>query len=303
MTTNPRPILCDTDSEIQNTETDGEQFFKHNEPFESIPDFTDTSTNINIVKNKNDDKQMIVNEMIYNFDQNDNSENKNDDITKIKFSSMIGEMRVDILSLVNLIGVLNKNVTSNNDEIQNLKKEIQRVITDNVSLKEKIARLKDDQMCMRDTYDALFLALEKKQTTITEEITEKTKTKLPGVTKIVKKNDQDDEKNEFNDALMEKRTKFKVVPTRTRVGNDMFGAHVEINEEPPLSNTTRQIMRKENIDNASKKTKDTSQIRGARMGLLDLDTEQTLTTSSSSAAKNAKSKPRPYNNHTSTRRK
>ncbi len=329
MTTNPRPILCDTDSEIQNTtDTNAEHFFKHNELFESIPDFTDSndntnisksnSTKLNVTKLNNSDKQTI-DEMIYHFHPENDNENENNDLdntidfsTKNKFSSLIGEMRVDILSLVNLIGVLNKNVTSNNEEIQNLKKEINRLVAENVFVKEKMIRLKDDQINMRDNndskFDTLILSLEKKQS-IVDHSTNNQSTNNQSSNKIVKKNDidnQENEKNVFNDALMEKRAnKFKVVPTRTRVGNDMFGTKVETKEEPPLSNTTRQIMRKENIDNALKKTKDTSQIRGARMGLLDTshsDSDQTLTVSSS-APKNAKPNPKPNTNRVSTRRK
>jgi hypothetical protein len=77
---------------------------------------------------------------------------------------------------------------------------------------------------------------------------------------------KDNEKNEFNDALMEKRAnRFKVVPIRTRTGNDMFGTQAETKEELLVSNTTRQTMRQENLDNESKK-KDTAQTRSSRIG-------------------------------------
>lgn len=320
MATNPRPILCDTDSEIQKT-TECEQFFKQNDSFASIPDFSDSNNNMkqNTVKQKVTDKQ-LVDDMIYKFDtmdDNNDPDNVVEYITKNKFSTLIGEMRVDILSLVNLIGVLNKNVTLNNEEIQNLKKEVQKLVTENVSLKEKFVRLRDDQVNMRDVYDSKIDAISlvsKKQINMTNQDI-----------RVVKKNDESqqnyevnvnnknetntketnaketDDKNEFNDSLMEKRiNKFKVVPGRTRTGTDMFGAQVETKEELPLSNTTRQIMRKENVDNALKKTKDTSQIRGARLGLLS-ESEKSQT-SSTAPTKNVKTNQKQTSNRVSARR-
>ena len=321
MTANPRPILCDTDSEIQNTtDSNTDQIFKHNEPFESIPDFTDSNDNKNVSFPKNEGKQKLINrkqseknivdEMIHNFDQqnnyqdNDNNDNDTNNmveyITKNKFSSLIGEMRVDILSLVNLIGVLNKNMTLNNEEIQNLKKEVNKLVTENIFLKEKVVRLKDDQINMRDAYDeTLFSSCEKK-------VIKKDDRGSKQIEEIENnennENNEKNEKNEFNDALMEKRAnRFKVVPVRTRTGNDMFGTHVETKEELPLSNTTRQIMRKETVDNTLKKAKNSSQIRGARMGLLS-DSDQMLT-SSQPAIKNSKTNQKQSTIRVSTRKK
>lgn len=282
----PRPILCDTDSEIQNatdTNTNVDNFFRQDE---TIPDFTDSNVNakLNSVRGDNTDDQTI-DQMISKCQPENEIYDNDEDNTSItkKFSSLIGEMRVDILSLVNLIGVLNNNVTSNNNDIQYMKKEMNKLITDNVSLREKIVRLKDDQISIRDAYDARFETL--KQSIPTNQTQDIKIIKKNDTNNETKDNEKNNEKNEFNDALMEKRAnKFKVVPTRTRVGNDMFGTAIETKEELLLNNSTRRIMRKENVDNMQKKTKDSSQIRSARLGL-NHESDQDLTLTPSTAKK------------------
>lgn len=65
-------------------------------------------------------------------------------ITKSKFSTLFGEMRVDILSMINLLSVLNKNATSANEEIQKLKRDLCNLVNENNNLKEKVAKTKDE---------------------------------------------------------------------------------------------------------------------------------------------------------------
>lgn len=60
-------------------------------------------------------------------------------ITKSKFSTIIGEMRVDFLSVVNLIDVMNKSISTENEEITNIKKEIYKVESENRQLRTLIS--------------------------------------------------------------------------------------------------------------------------------------------------------------------
>lgn len=65
-------------------------------------------------------------------------------ITKSKFSTLIGEMRVDILSMINLLSMLNKNASASNEEIQNIKRDICNLVNENTKLKEKVTKTKED---------------------------------------------------------------------------------------------------------------------------------------------------------------
>lgn len=65
-------------------------------------------------------------------------------ITKSKFSTLIGEMRVDILSMINLLSMMSKDSSASNEEIQNIKRDICNIINENTKLKDKVTKTKDD---------------------------------------------------------------------------------------------------------------------------------------------------------------
>lgn len=104
--------------------------------------------------NKNTDNNMILStemsvqeydeSVSYDHRNNPNNTHMNDYVTKKKFTSLIGEMRLDILSMVNLLSVWNKNVATTNEEIQNLRKDIVKLVNDNDNLKDRINRISED---------------------------------------------------------------------------------------------------------------------------------------------------------------
>lgn len=103
-----------------------------------------------------------------------NIDNNSDDtkkyITMEEFSTLIGEMRVDILALVNLVGVLNKSITNNNEELKNIKSDVCKLVDENNLLKGRITKLKEegdrryDTMCK--TYDTHIEDLQRSMGTI-----------------------------------------------------------------------------------------------------------------------------------------
>jgi hypothetical protein len=173
-----KPVLCESESEtntIQSeTETPDTQI-KHQKIFRQadasfIPDFSDQQTISSVeIKTPSDniqyhcitthgDKEQnnpiyqpeTIENIIRKLDvreesivTNTSDENK-EYITKSKFSTLIGEMRVDILSMINLLSMLNKNATSSNDEIQSIKRDICSLVSENNKLKDKIKKIRDD---------------------------------------------------------------------------------------------------------------------------------------------------------------
>lgn len=133
----------------------------------STPNFVSTNTSINHPNNAHDANINTIShtyrpDLIKNIIQKlDNfndvqvtkiADDNNEYITKENFAILLGEMRVDILTLVNLLSVLNKNITINNDELQNIKRDVYKLTDENVILKDKIIKMKDD---MGKEYDTI----------------------------------------------------------------------------------------------------------------------------------------------------
>ena len=65
-------------------------------------------------------------------------------LTVNNFSTLIGDMRVDILSMCNLLDMMNKNSTTTDEEIQNIKKDMCNLMNENNKLKERITKIKKE---------------------------------------------------------------------------------------------------------------------------------------------------------------
>jgi hypothetical protein len=210
-------------------------------------------------------------------------------VTKENFCAMIGEMRVDILSLVNLAGMLNKNVTNQSEETANIKKDINRLNIEIAMLKEKLTKQKEENerrynnFC--NTCDAKFDDLSQKlqhrlKVIETSETSDDTRQPIKVMKKMHKNLDvvsegseetNEKKQNVFNDSNMDKNAnKFKIVNARTKmIGADMFGQTKAPDEENIFTN--RQIMRKDTHDDKIKKTNETKSIRASRLGLNAVD--------------------------------
>lgn len=197
------PTICDTDSDMSNLTNMTNQtsqsnstsgfsnsiFRQYEIPIPNIPnistikhetDNTDETDNVyhciatkgtkprmeSVVKNE------TISKIVDRLDGANNGFNQtsSDDITeyvtKAKFSALIGDMRVDLLSIIDLVRVLNKNLSIDNTEIQNVKKDVCKLIQENIQLKERYAEFKKEANRRHDilvkTYDAKFDELNKR---------------------------------------------------------------------------------------------------------------------------------------------
>ena len=282
-----KPILCETESEsnIMNSESENNEncrqdkkIFRKNDIH--IPDISEESVSIVEIISPSDDieyhciatrdatqcvqvcKPETIDNIIRKLDvPNTNVVNFPDDnkeyITKSKFSALIGDMRVDILSMINLLSMLNKNASASNEEIQNIKKDICNIIDENTKLKEKIANMKEDNyMCKQDI----------RVTRLSKNINL--------VHDSEQNNSEDDNKkiciNSITDSHMDKNiSKYKVVPSRSkRSGSDNFGMTVkQVPEDPIFSSNFRQVMRREILENKVKTIPDSKTSRANRLNL------------------------------------
>jgi len=230
-----------------------------------------------------------------------------DYVTKERFSSLIGDMRVDMLALVKLVDSMRKNETNITEEIRNLKKDMSKLVTENTQLKERMNRLKVDG-------DNKYQSLSQMVTTRFDDVAQKTgQQKTPDTTlqtfgdlntqsiKVVRRSSEkaDDtahsksiqvdktesgeveKQNVFTDSNMDKRaSKFKVVPPRSKkMGYDTFEnkkgeifnkigkAEKEDEEDIMIIDTTRQVIRKDTYDSNEKKNKSSKSVRAKRLGL------------------------------------
>ncbi|VBB17868.1 hypothetical protein YASMINEVIRUS_331 [Yasminevirus sp. GU-2018] len=212
-------------------------------------------------------------------------------VTKSRFSTLIGDMRVDLLSLISLVNVLSKNSTANDSEMQNIKRDICRLVDENTQLKERLARLREEGDRRYDTmcklYDSKIEELQRRVGS------SERSTDVPVLVegsrgssniRVVRKprtqqrddlestddtNDSVDSVPKFVDSQAEKRaTKFKVSQPRTRTGaNDVFGTVVEKPEEPIMSGAFRQTARKDVVETKVKQVTDSKTARANRLGL------------------------------------
>jgi hypothetical protein len=289
------------------TETVPQQIFRQHENM--IPDFTEnpsvsdvnietpseensyhciTTKNKQVVKGKNVVKPETIAEMVrklddvshVNADDQDNLDVENKEfVTKEKLSVMIGDFRVDVLSMCNLIGCLNNNVTACDNEISRLKQDIIKLVNDNKSLKQKLLRVKEDNdkryARMVEKYDENFDNLVKRLN------------KLEGInpntissSRVRNTNRSNKDNVEQNlgliDSQIDKRVnKFKVVPRRSlKSGRDNFGSVQRDQKETIHLPSTRQVSRKNNLNNTSKKPKNTRQYRINRLGLQDMYSDE-----------------------------
>lgn len=308
---NLQPILCDTDSseqiDAEDVETMHHQIFSRDrQNYMDIPDFSEHFTSVQnnddrddyhcVLNKQNRNVQVCRPETIDNIikkldmTMNENTDNDTEYITHDKVSSLIGDMRVDILSLVKLVVSLNKSVTSENEESQNIKRDVCKLVNENIRLREKITKQKEetdrryDHMCQ--TYDRklnlLFskLKLNDDQNCDNNNCDNKNNDEIPEHNiRVVRKSQHvtsventKTPSNIFNDSQMDKKTsKFKVVPVRTKkTGGDNFGRNNEPEDnEIVFTSVTRHALRRDQHDNGKKEKEiaDTRQSRVSRFGL------------------------------------
>lgn len=225
---NPTPILCDTES--LNTVSDNFKNESSQEPVEkkqhqsinsklkSLNGEASTSLTIAKISEKFNKTNNIVDE---NANEKSNDEKFNNFKTTI--TSLVGDMRVDILALVNLISVLNKNVVSESAELANIKKELKSVAVENAELKEKLNTLLANNASEQSPVSQ---QTQQSQQMSSEPIADK------------------------------QNNKIKIVPAKKK--------------DTSLGMSSRQVLRREALENNNKKvelTKDSKSIRASRLGL------------------------------------
>ena len=113
--------------------------------------------------NKQQNYPETIGKIIQNLDNfSDNTLNTDDNkeyVTNGKFSTLISEIKVDILSMVNLLDALNESVNNNNIEINSIKRDIRTLINENVQLKKKLRKNKEESDKM---YNSLCIAFDVK---------------------------------------------------------------------------------------------------------------------------------------------
>ncbi len=291
-----KAILCNTDSELHKDSENHESSSTESNPIPRVENKTYVSTfSENIIsspKNEEYSKSESIDTIVRNLDNNVIECDNMEYVTKSKFSTLISEMRVDILSLVNLLAVLNKTLTSTNEEIDNMKKDICKLVSENTYLKENLSKQREDiekinnfdshdhsnadNVSFREPEFYQNIKVVKKNTPINTQIIRKSSNDNTFAIdeanlrdEAIRREDEaiDNKPNVLIDSFMEKRSsKFKHVPIKKRTDIDAYGSKVEENDEQIFNNNSRQILRRENYDNALK-TKDTKQTRPIRLGL------------------------------------
>lgn len=241
----------------------------------------------------------------------DTTNDENEYVTKAKFSTLIGDMRVDILALINLLSTLNKNLSNESEEIQNLKKDMIKLVTENSSLRERLNKLKEDgdtrynNTCQQydkkieelnsrlnkcEKYTTLNVTdsntknirvVKKTQQYVSEdsysENESKNESKNESINHELNRNEQPRSvSNSITDSNMEQKlSKFKTTPARSRSGAiDKFGANEEDIQQPIITNATRQVNRSDAVENQVKITTNTKQSRANRLGLNTIHSEK-----------------------------
>jgi len=256
-----KAILCNTESPVDTeSESTAHKLFKtNNDTSTNIPDYSDKDTqSYHCVKTKNNDSNQVgcknetIDNIIKKLDMKEletsDMTNQKEYITKSKLTTLLGEVRVDILSLVNIVDMLNKNVKQENEEITKIKSDICKLVTENNLLKERLSLLKEKS------------GTQTSQQTQGQE-TEHNNRELKLTKNITKQNDII-ETNIFTDSQMGSRaTRFKIVPNRTkRNTSDQFGSTIQNKEEQQMP--SRQAMRREitTIDINTNKQKSTNNL-------------------------------------------
>ena len=246
---NLKPVLCNTESDIDAILTESSIDTRTNQCHTSTTYKECTNDTINKLISKLDiteeDTTNTSSESSINCSDSNIKYTANDDdgeyITKSKFSALIGEMRVDILSMINLLSVLNKNSTILNEEIKQIKRDLYDVIDENRELKEKI-----------NENNINITSIEP--------------------VKVIKKIQTKDEKpfNQINsivDSHMDKNiSKVKVVQNSRKKNNnvDSFGT-IQKSDEQPITN--RRTAFKEIPETKVPEITDTKTSRANRLGL------------------------------------
>jgi hypothetical protein len=252
------------------------------------------------IKNQSKSPQMLGESNTHMLDMSDY-------VTKERFSSLIGDMRVDMLALVKLVDSMRKNETNISEEIRNLKKDMSKLVTENAQLKERMNRLKVDgdnkYQSLSQMVTTRFDELAQKSGHPTSDTTQQTFGDLNTQSiKVVRRSSNDvvdntapsksvqvdktelgevEKQNVFTDSNMDKRaSKFKVVPPRSKkMGYDTFEnkkgeifnkigkAEKEDEEDIMIIDTTRQVIRKDTYDSNEKKNKSSKSVRAKRLGL------------------------------------
>lgn len=221
---------------------------------------------------------------------------KSEYVTFDKLNTLLGEMRGDILHLVNLITVLNNTISEQNTEITHMKESIIRLETQTSSIDESLNEFQetteqsfDD---LQQTYDSQIKDLQKTlgiqiERGITDGNNVNNNSNNNNKYRIVKKrtggdlmesvNDNDEAtkiKNELADSQMDKKASlFKTSLPRSRNMGDMFGTQIKKESETIIHPSYRKVERAENIDKNAKTQASTRSIRAKRLNLPNLVTK------------------------------
>lgn len=289
------PILCLTDSIVQSqtdTDTVTNQTVHSNDIM--IPDDSERLC-IETNNSSNNSNIKSIEHIIKNIDKTkESSDNSSEYVTKEKFTTLFGDMRNDILSMVNLIGVLNKNVTNINDELHVIKKNVTQLTSENKMLKDKTITLEHTQNEMSSMISTNDENKSDKKSDNSHKpsksssssnnhtdstVSSSNKNNSSTGTKNTATNSDEDataddnaRKNYVDSHMDKKKSNLKVVPNRTRKNNaDKFGKSNDKDEQTGIVATTSKNTFRRETTESGRKLADTRSIRASRLGLNNID--------------------------------
>lgn len=309
MSNQPKPILCNTEKETSETADIPRQIFEHHA--NNIPDVSEVCSN-----QKTDTKNELyhcistktgnsyvskevppdtIDKIIRKLDDNNvANEDETEHITLKKLSTLLGDIRVDFLAVLNLLNCLNNSINTQNAEIQKIKKDMCRLVNENKTLSDRLSssvndadkRYNNTTKNQETKFDELFERMKELEsrnnikrtnalndsqrshlnnskrtvTTVTTDASNTLQTLSDG------KSNGSTDSNVIYDSNMEKNN-FKVVPKRTlRNSGDRFGDQ-STPQDTSISRPSIRSIRQGTHDNVVKRTADTKQTRMSRLGL------------------------------------
>jgi hypothetical protein len=293
------PILCNTESDVCdemieiNNGGNSLNYIK-NLSLSDYPDnIDDDYTNNTIIKNNKCDDNEKIEDILKGLDKHKLDIVDDKFVSKSKFSALIGEMRIDILSMVNLVNVLNSNVSEVSKDNKKCANDIDTLFTKLSNATQMIAKHRED---LENKYDNMTLSYDEKIYDLNEKVEQLQKiinenvltndnsyneTKSKKHSKVMLDNgtytnQKKQEKHEKNDKHKKKDVVYKSKNDEIfDMKNNDKKIHKTKSKSKDESDTksiiynsaTRQMHRKELYDINLKKGKETKSIRANRLGL------------------------------------
>lgn len=196
MSNQPKPILCDTDSEFPNhTENLAKEIFQQHEvPIPNLSVAAPTSEehenqtrrpntpNFDLGENARAPRSHVQVETVSNIiarlakqndEENESAPKEDIDestnyVTIAKLEKIVGDTRVDFMKIIDLNKAMNENIKVLEKQIKSLQENMNSLIQDNIALTERLDNHKDD---MRSRYQSLSQNIGSKLEDMTERVT------------------------------------------------------------------------------------------------------------------------------------